>query len=121
MYFQSCNQTAKLSIDFYIYIQKFVPLLLQKVPSYSEHILEKECGQNAKKLLASMLLRQGILLCNCLPERPVFYLPVFDALRATAQICYNRHQELHRAGSAAHFSPSVAHGTFSLEGDEFGS
>lgn len=60
----------------------FVPLLLQKVPSYSEHILEKECSQNAKKLLASVLLSQGILLCNCLPERPVFYLLVFDALRA---------------------------------------
>lgn len=113
MHFRICNQTAELSIDFYIYIQKFVPLLLQKVPSYSEHILEKECGQNAKKLLASMLLRQGILLCNCLPERPVFYLPVCDALRAAAQICYNRHHERHSAGSAAHSSP--AHGT-SLEG-----
>ena len=89
-HFQSCSWTAKLSIDFSVYIQTFVPLLLQKVPSYSEHILEKECSQNAKKLLALLLLRQGILLRNCLPERPVFHLLASNAPRATAQICYNQ-------------------------------
>lgn len=47
---------------------------------------KKECSQNAKKLLASVLFSQGILLCNCLPERPVFYLLVFDALRATSTV-----------------------------------
>lgn len=58
-------------------LQTFVPLLLQKVPSYSEHILEKECTQNAKKTLAPVLWSQGILLCNCLPERPILCLCVW--------------------------------------------